>query len=560
MELLLDSQVNGEVIDHLGLIAATIDTLDLIKKVDIRLPVSSNKGSKVSMGQRLSAMILNGLGFIDDRLYMFPDFLSNKPIERLLGDGLSAEHFNDDALGRALDAIYDYGSTKLFTEIAFEIGIENNLLGRSAHFDTSTISVYGDYDTSFEEEKIVGVEDNIEKKAINITQGYAKNHRFDLKQMVINLATSGASGFPVWMEAHNGNASDKRIMIDAAKRMKDFCKDLKAAPDFLYVGDSALYENCVKEAVDMKWLSRVPETSKEAKILVSRKDQDFTWSEQGNGYRITPIESNYGGIKQRWILVYSEQAYKRESMTLDKNILREKTSLEKTLWHLSKQEFDCEHDAMKAAHLCMKKIKFHRVTFSTLSTKKYDVKGRPAKDSENFTLSYSVNGLIFEDEIKNANHRIRKGRFILATNELDKKKLPDEEILPEYKGQSKTESGFRFIKNNAFEVSSIFLKKPQRVEALMMVMTLCLMVYSVAQHNLREALKKSGETIPNQLKKEIQNPTMLWVCRLFQGVQLLHIQFQSVTQELVINLKELTKRIVRYFGKRAEFIYGLSYG
>ncbi len=53
--------------------------------MDKYLPVSSKHGSKVTMGQRVAAMILNGLGFIDDRLYMFPEFLENKPVDRLFG-------------------------------------------------------------------------------------------------------------------------------------------------------------------------------------------------------------------------------------------------------------------------------------------------------------------------------------------------------------------------------------------------------------------------------------------------------------------------------------------
>ena len=76
-----------------------------------------------------------------------------------------------------------------------------------------------------------------------------------------------------------------------------------------------------------------------------------------------------------------------------------------------------------------------------------------------------------EDSIKIAISKLTKGRFILATNQLDIKLLPTETILSEYKEQSKTESGFKFIKDNSFEVSSIFLKKAERISALMMIMT-----------------------------------------------------------------------------------------
>jgi transposase len=142
---LTDKNITGKVLDHLGIVSATIDNIGLISKVDTRLPLSLNKGVKTTIGQRVSAMILNGLGFINTRLYMFPEFLENKPVGRLIGKNLVAEDFNDDALGRALDSIHEYGTNKLFTEIAFEIGVEQGLLGKSIHVDSTSLSVHGEY-------------------------------------------------------------------------------------------------------------------------------------------------------------------------------------------------------------------------------------------------------------------------------------------------------------------------------------------------------------------------------------------------------------------------------
>lgn len=641
MDFLLKEQVRGEVLDHLGIIAVTLDKLKLIDKINERLAVSKNKGSKICMGKRLAAMILNGLGFIDDRLYLFPKFLANKPVDRLLGEGIKAEDFNDDALGRFLDAVYEYGTTKLFTEIAFEVGIEQGLLGHTAHFDTSTLSVYGEYENEEEAtaENANGSEEE-KKERINITYGYSKDKRYDLKQMVINLATTGASGFPIWMEAHSGNASDKTVLIHAAKRMKKFCQFLKDAPDFLYVGDSAFYENAVKHAgyqlsfeesiekiqgrtlylsfaeggikfsvldnkdgilktkllskelfaeadyqkiqdyfsrdkqtpneeihriiftalsslgyyepSDMKWISRVPGSIKEAKALLCQPQESFVWIAQGDGYDITPISSWYGGIHQRWILVYSKQAFERELATLNKNVEKENKDLVKALRALSKERFECESDTKKAAECCIEKIKYHQVDFKIVAE---TVKKTTAQ--EEGKIHYRIFGIVKKDEEKIAIASREKGRFILATNELDPEKLIDCDILPEYKGQSKTESGFKFIKGHAFEVASIFLKKPERIEALMMVMTLCLMVYSFAQHFLRESLKHSDETLPNQLGRPTQKPSMAWVFRLFHGVHLLTIQFADKVQKLVINLTKTTEKVIEFFGEKAKWIYGL---
>ena len=102
--------IGTDVLDHLGLIAATISKLGLVEKIDEKMPMT--QAAKTTHGERAMAMILNGLGFMDDRLYLFPKFLENKPVARLFDKDLSANDFNDDALGRFLDAAHGYGENK----------------------------------------------------------------------------------------------------------------------------------------------------------------------------------------------------------------------------------------------------------------------------------------------------------------------------------------------------------------------------------------------------------------------------------------------------------------
>jgi transposase len=79
------------------------------------------------------------------------------------------------------------------------------------------------------------------------------------------------------------------------------------------VADSALYS---KEKLlvqdDYLWLTRVPETIKEAKAIVLKSDMDIQWKALDRGYKIASFDSNYGEVNQRWLLVYSEQAFERE--------------------------------------------------------------------------------------------------------------------------------------------------------------------------------------------------------------------------------------------------------
>ena len=127
MDEIKEDLFSGLALDHLGLVASQIDKLGIIEYMDQKLPLTEGSGFKVSMGERVAAMILNGLGFVDSRLYIFPEFLEKKPIERLFGKNLSPNLFNDDSLGRCLDEISKYGTTKLFTEFSFNLGLKNNL-------------------------------------------------------------------------------------------------------------------------------------------------------------------------------------------------------------------------------------------------------------------------------------------------------------------------------------------------------------------------------------------------------------------------------------------------
>ena len=488
---------------------------------------------------------------------------------RLFGEGISADHFNDDSLGRCLDKIYDYGVDKLFSELAFDIGAEQNLFGRSAHIDTTSLSMHGEYDDPSLDlvEQVDGAMSTGSVKASasqqkacpTITYGFSKDHRPDLKQLVLNLATTGAAGFPIWMEAHSGNASDQKELRAAAERMQEFCKGLEHAPSFMYVADSAMYESCIKKGGDLLWLSRVPERLKWAKELLQVKDEGYAWLPLEHGYRMCMIETNNQGVQQRLCIVSSEQAYHREIKTFEKRLKKQFAEHEKALWHLSNKVFGCAKDAQIAVKALNKKMTYHQAEISIVPVEKHAGKGRPKKEDIAETVGYKITGSIVEQDDIIEKTRRQKGRFLLATNELDRTALPDNEILAEYKEQSKTESGFRFIKDNTFEVSSIFLKKPSRIAALMMIMTLCLMVYSVAQHTFRESLRDVDLQDFDPDNKLTKKPTMKRVFKLFFGVHELTVNLgNDHVQCLIINLSVLAKKIVRCFGPKAMAIYALS--
>ncbi len=114
--------------------------------------------------------------------------------------------------------------------------------------------------------------------------------------------------------------------------------------------------------------------------------------------------------------------------------------------------------------------------------------------------------------------------FILATNDIDNEALTMSELLGHYKSQQKVERGFHFLKSPDFLTSSIFLKKPQHIEVLLMIMTLSLLVYASLEHKIREQLTQTEVFFPSMVKnKTTSKPTARWVFLKFEGIDTLEI-------------------------------------
>lgn len=542
---------NGEIqtaaMDHYGLVAAICQDLKIAEKIDSRLRVDPQR--KVSPGTAVVAMIINGLGFTNRRLYLTHQFFESKPVARLLGQDLEARDITDYTLGHALDDIADYDASQLFAEVAFEVALEHNVLGSSNHLDATSMSVHGEYEV------------NDDPSIIEITHGFSKDHRPDLKQVILSLVVNGPSSIPLWMDPLDGNSSDKVSFHETIKRVEAFREQINVETKFKWIADSALYtKDKLLKSNNYTWITRVPETIAEVKRFVEAPDEEISWLDRGNGYKTSSSSSMYGGIPQRWLLVFSEQAYQREKKTLEKKIEKEGEVLKQALWHFGNQEFHCEKDALKALEMIRKGYKWHIIDYQVVASCKHARRGRPKQGAEKIVASYKVEAVFSRNDEQIKRVLNSKGRFILATNELDERVCADEEILEEYKEQQDVERGFRFLKDPWFMVDSVFLKLPRRIEALMMVMTLCLMVYNFGQYRIRKCLKEQQTTLPNQLGKEVSNPTLRWIFQLMEGIGVVYFYEGLVSQlvrEVITNLTQIRKKIIFLFGETAERMYGL---
>jgi len=536
--------VSSESLDHFGIVAGWCQELNLASLINSCVD-RRNEHAKVTVGDAAVALILNGFGFVKRSLYMTSQFFKGKPVAQLLGKDIQASDLNDDTLGRALDTIAEYGPEKLFASVAFEIGKSRGLLGKSVHLDTTSISLNGEYDTPEE----AGV--------IRINHGYSKDHRHDLKQFILSMTVTGPASMPIWSETLSGNVSDKASFHETIERVQKFREGLQQADDFLWVADSALYsKEKLLSAPSLRWLTRVPETVKECRELVGKNDEDILWNDLGNGYKISPTTSSTGGIEQRWLLVYSEKAFERERATFEKNIESTEKKLERELWHLENRIFENKEAACAQINIVQKKYPLHVLSFSMAAVHKYHKKGRPSENSKKEIAGFQIEFTSVDFNAVEAGIILnRKGRFVLATNELDTAGFPDQNLLNEYKLQQDVERGFRFLKDTEFGVSDVFLKNPKRIMALMCIMSLCLMVYNIGQFDLRKKLDEHKETVPDQLGKATGRPTLRWIFQLFQDIALVRI---DNLPSVVTNVDKTRVHILRFFPPIVGRFYGLE--
>lgn len=549
--MLSSDTVSSKQLGYLGIIAATIKELGLVERIDARLALNEKKGGVVSHGRRVAAMILNGLGFMNSRLYMTSHFFKDKPVAELLDADVDASQLNDDCLGRCLDKISSYGVTKLYSELAFEIVTEKNLLGHRLHLDSTSFVLHGRYEDQACPEGIARPE-----------HGYSKANRPDLKQVMLSLVQGGAANIPLWMEALDGNSSDKKSFQETARKMKAFTQKLQNMPDNLFfVVDAAFYvPKQLAQLDDVFWLTRVPAQLKEAKALLNTPSCDLMWEVFDENYRGNVYETVVYDIPQRWVLIESKQAWQREVKTFERNLDKTAQSLIKSLWHLGNQVFQCRDDAQQALKPLLKSLKYHEIQYEIVPIERYAGKGRPKHNAPKTVTGYQIQACLATSLEAVRAKKETLGRFILASNQCDQALLNNYDMLKQYKEQACVESSFKFIKNNAFELDSFFLKNPARITSLMMIMTLCLMVYNFAQAHLRQCLKENNETLPNQLGKPAQNPTMKWVAELMNMIAVVNIMTHDQKHRIVTNLTAEHQQIIAYFGPYALKLYGLSTG
>jgi len=537
--------VSVERLDHLGVVASVIKDLGIIKMIDARLPPHDQE--EITTGEAIAGMIVNGLGFANRPLSLTPQFLANKPLDLLFRPGVRADMFNRFKLGRSLDEVSSYGCDLLFSELALAVCAHEDIAQRFNHLDTTSFSLTGAYIPDSDEH------------AIAITHGYSKDHRPDLKQAVVELMVSQDGGVPLLSKSWDGNTSDIEVF---QKRAQALMETLKNSPSPRYlVADSKLYhEDNAANLKSLGFITRIPHTLKMVSQVIRQALEMDTWQrlDEQTGYQ--RLELCHFGMEQRWLVVQSQAAAWRAEVTLSKAQQREHEAIEQQLFHLQAKRFETPQLAQEALAAVGKQWKYHQVASSQLlEHKRYATKGRPTPKTPIKTTAWQLQARVRPDVERIQQAKQYHACFVLGSN-IEAEQLSDAEVIAGYKGQAQAEGGFRFLKDPLFFVSSLFVKKPSRIQGLLMVMTLALLVYSVAQRRLRRELVRQNETIPNQINHPTNRPTLRWVFQVLEGIERVRVKVEGQVQELITGLNEVKIKILRLFGEQVCHVYQLPSG
>ena len=537
---------SSQVLDHLGLVAAMFDELGIGDVID-RATQQDPQRRDLTVGEAVKAMVLNGLGFVNQALYLVPRFFQNKPTHRLVSLRVTANQLNDDALGRALDTLYAYGVTELYSLVAVTAAKRLALCPPYMHLDTSSFHVDGDYNH----------DDPPDEQVVHITKGYSRDHRPDLNQVMLELIVEHQAGIPILMKPLSGNSSDAKAF---GQTIRDHIEQLQSTYGPTYwVADSALYseENLrTLQETSAKWITRVPATLNEAQAALAQAHPE-TMSPLKPGYRYESLRSTYGEVDQRWLLIYSESRRLQAQQSVGKRWLKQSEKEVHAFKKLCRNPFACEADAQQALSTFEQGLKATRLQAVRITaTPRYDKPGRPKQGEAPKDMGYQIEGALASSLKAQQDLVVQESCFLLATNELDEVALPPLAFFEGYQGQQHAERGFRFLKNPEFLASSLYLKKAERIMALLMVMTVCLLVYAALEYRIRQALKDHGATFPNQKGQRVQNPTARWVFHYFVGIHLLSVSGQW---PLVLNLTEEHCNLLKLLGEPYMQLYGVKY-
>jgi len=433
--------------------------------------------------------------------------------------------------------------------VVLKAQLKEDIVCRVLHGDTTARLVYGNYR---------------QVEGLNVTYGYNKEHRTDLKQYKVGLVVT-EDGFPVIGEILDGNLDDKSWNKQLLSNLPAHF-NLEELKKIVYVADSALVTQDSLEAIgdDLRFISRLPDTFNLAAELTQAAFTGDSWVELGKltdgknsaSYKVQEFRRSLYGRTYRFLVVHSDHLDQRKLKSLNTQLKKRKTRLEKAVSKFIKQTFACEADAKEALKRFLKEQQndFYPLSGSveklTEPVKRHKP-GRPAKDDEPALRTlYKVDVQIGElDEKAYRRAKEHLSCFVLISNIFDG--YSNCELLKEYKQQTVVENRFKFVKHPLY-VGPLWLQKKERLEAMSYVILMALAVYIILQRRVRLALEKEDEPLKVTGDKKSFEPTGNKILELFKPVKIVYIKEGGIVKRFLPERYLELSRAMKMIGFKME--------
>jgi transposase len=509
-------------VQHLPIVKAYADKIGLVEVINQVVPTEM----AVDPGTIVLGMILDTLSGRSP-LYRLEEFFAHQDTALLLGQAITPDAFNDDTVGRVLERLYETGTMKVFTACAVRADQAVHFDKRYVHFDTTSMTVYGEYALPEETEE--------QKVPFTITYGYSKDKRPDLKQFVFaTLCVDRA--VPIWGTPEDGNASDKTINNTLLSKIATFLGQHGVAPGaYIYVADAALVtEDNLTALGDTLFITRLPATYSECGRLIAEVVAHNTWEDVGvlahtkptrhravTSYKVSEGEVTLYGTAYRAVVVHSSAQDKRRQQRLALDIQASQGTAHTAARQAEQQEYFCRADAeTAAARLRAMHTAYHLIDVTVEERPLYG-RGRPSSRQPRpvKAIRYRLKPTIRLDTERISRREDEAGCFVLLTNVPTAGDLAHSarDILTVYKEQHGTEQNYGFLKDPVI-VNSLFLKKPERIEALGLVLLLALLIWRLMERAMRRHVDTTSMPLRGWDKKATERPTAFMMVTKFAGV------------------------------------------
>ena len=265
-------------------------------------------------------------------------------------------------------------------------------------------------------------------------------------------------------------------------------------------------------------------------------------------------------MAQRWLVVCSQGALERAEATVTTARQRAYAAIDKQRFHLQTQRFATPEAAQQALAALAKDWTYHQLEARRLiEHTRYARKGRPTPHTPLHASESHIDSPV-RPTAEALRHCLQvKACCVLGTT-ISASAVSDPEVIAADQGQAQVAGGVRFLNDPRLFVSALCVKKPCRIEGLLMVMTLAWRVDSVTQRRLRQPLARQQATVPTQLQQPTERPTLRWVFQLLEGIHRVRVTVQGELHDLFEGLHEVTCQILRLFGDRVCHLYQIAPG